>query len=53
MENQIVAEMKELAELGKERGKVLPVSEAFVLHPVEDEAHEGKLEYWGKEVQVV
>jgi hypothetical protein len=47
---KIVDEMKELVELGKERGKVLPVSEAFVLHPVEDEVHEGKLEYWSKEV---
>jgi hypothetical protein len=53
MEKKIVDEMKELVELGKEMGKVLPISEAFVLHPVEDEVHEGKLEYWNKEVSAV
>ncbi|MDR0221203.1 MAG: hypothetical protein LBI54_07370 [Lachnospiraceae bacterium] len=53
MEKEIVFEMKELTELGRKRGKVLPVSQAFELHPVEDEAHEGKLEYWNEEVHVI
>lgn len=46
MEKESLLKMKELVQLGRQKGKVLPVSEAFKLHPVEEEAHEGKKEYW-------
>ena len=39
-------DFKELVAIGRKQGKVLPVSEAFRLHPVEDEVHQGKAEYW-------
>jgi len=39
----------ELISRGREMGKVLNVAEAFIKYPVEDEVHEGKLEYWTQE----
>jgi hypothetical protein len=41
-----VSEMRKLTEIARSRGKILPVSEAFRLFPVEEEAHKGKQEYW-------
>jgi len=41
-----IRKMKELVALGRKAGKVLPVEEAFIMYPVEDEAHAGKREYW-------
>jgi len=34
---------------GRELDRVLNVAEAFKKYPVEDEIHEGKLEYWTQE----
>jgi len=42
----LVSQMKELVKKGQSQNKVLPVSEAFKMYPVEDEVHEGKIEYW-------
>ena len=39
----------ELISRGRELGRVLNVAEAFSKHPVQDEVHEGKLEYWTQE----
>lgn len=46
MDKESILKMKELIEMGRQNGKVLPVSEAFKIHPPEDEAHQGKIEYW-------
>ena len=39
----------ELISRGRELGQVLNVAEAFIKYPVEEEIHEGKLEYWTQE----
>ena len=46
MTDESIAKMKELVYEGYRKGKVLPVSEAFDLYPVEEEVHKGELEYW-------
>ena len=51
MTDKLIQEMKELIKLGREKGRVMSVSEAFRMYPVEEEAHKGKLEYWTKGVQ--
>ena len=43
---ELVDEMREAIKTGKERGKVLHVSEAFKMYPVEEEDHKGKIDYW-------
>ena len=48
MEKELTTEMKKLAEIGKKQGKVLPVSEAFKVYPVEEEVHKGKIDFWNK-----
>jgi predicted RND superfamily exporter protein len=39
-----VKKMKELTKQAKEQNKVISVSEAFKMYPVEEEAHKGNLE---------
>ena len=39
-------EMKKLIAFARMKNKVLPLEKAFEMHPVEEEAHEGKIEYW-------
>jgi hypothetical protein len=46
--DELAREMKELIEIGREKGKVLHFSKAFEMYPVEEESHKGKLEYWTK-----
>jgi hypothetical protein len=46
MDKESILKMKELIQLGREKGRVLPVSEAFKMYPVEEEAHKGMVEYW-------
>lgn len=46
MDKHLVSQMRELVEKARKEGAILQVSEAFDLYPVEDEIHEGKLEYW-------
>ena len=46
MNEDSVAKMKKLTEEGSKKNKVLHVSEAFRLYPVEEEPHKGELEYW-------
>ena len=41
--------IKELIQIARHKGKVLPVSCAFEMYPVEDETHKGKIEYWKSE----
>jgi len=36
--------MKELTKKAKKQDKVISLSEAFVMYPVEEEPHKGKLE---------
>ena len=48
MEKELTLKMKELTKLARQKGKVLPVSEAFKMHPVKEESHKGKIEYWQK-----
>jgi hypothetical protein len=48
IKQELVLQMKELIKFGRERGRVLPVSEAFKMYPVEEEAHKGELDYWLK-----
>ena len=47
-EDQILG-IKELIQTARRKGKVLPVSCAFEMYPVEDEEHKGKIEYWKRE----
>ena len=51
MDKTLTLQMRELVEKGRDKGRVLPVSEAFEIFPVEDEAHKGKIEYWTKGVK--
>ena len=46
MEPELVLEMEELIKIGEAQGKVLHISEAFEMYPVEEEVHKGKIEYW-------
>ena len=46
MNKELVNQMKELTDKGIAQGKVLSVSEAFVMYPVEKEVHKGNLDYW-------
>ena len=46
MDKSLTQKMRKLTAKGKASGKVLPVSEAFKLFPVDNEAHNGKIEYW-------
>jgi len=48
MDEKLVAQMKELVGKAETQNKILPKSEAFHNFPVEDEVHEGKIEYWAK-----
>ena len=50
MTNELKKEMKELVTEARKNNTILPVSEAFKLFPVEDEVHEGKLEYWTRKM---
>ena len=43
---ELIQEMKELIKRGRENGKILPLSEAFRMYPVEEEVHKGRIEYW-------
>jgi len=40
-----VSKMKELTKKAEDQNKILSVSEAFRMYPVEEEKHKGKLEY--------
>ena len=40
----------DLISRGRDLGQVLNVAEAFKKYPVEEEFHEGKLEYWTQEM---
>jgi len=53
MDKKMTSKMRELAQLAKEKNRVLPVTEAFKLYPVEEEEHKGKLEYWQKQENLV
>ncbi len=46
MDKELVSQMKKLAALGKERGAVVPVNEAFKMFPVEEESHKGESQHW-------
>ena len=46
MNEESVIKMKEIVKEGYKKNKVLHVSEAYRLYPVEEEPHEGKIEYW-------
>ena len=48
MDRKLTLKMKELTKIARQKGKVLPVSEAFRIHPVSEESHKGKIEYWKK-----
>ena len=50
MDDYLVSKNRELIKKGKSKNRVLPVSEAFKMYPVEDEVHEGKIEYWTAEI---
>ena len=55
MHEESVAKMKELVKESCRENKVLHISEAFRLYPVEAESHKGELEYWtqgSKKVEV-
>ena len=41
--------IKKIVARGRENGRVLHISEAFKMYPVEEEDHKGKLEYWTQE----
>ena len=49
MNKEQIWEIKELIQIARCKGKVLPVSCAFENYPVEDETHKGKIEYWKSE----
>ncbi len=49
MDSAAIQKMKTLSAKAAECGKILPVSEAFKMHPVDEEVHKGKIEYWTKE----
>ncbi|MCL2224229.1 MAG: hypothetical protein FWB96_04585 [Defluviitaleaceae bacterium] len=53
MDKESILKMKELIQLGREKGRVLPVSEAFVMYPVDEESHKGKAEYWERDANEV
>jgi len=46
MNEESVAKMKELVKEASQQNKIMNVSEAFRLYPVEEEPHKGNLEYW-------
>ena len=46
MTNELILEARELIVLGEKSGRVLSVSEAFKMYPVEEEFHKGKIENW-------
>jgi hypothetical protein len=48
MDKKLTLKMKELTKVARQKGKVLSVSEAFKMHPISEEAHKGKIEYWQK-----
>ena len=45
MDEKRINKMKKLIATGRQKGKVLPVSEAFRRFPVEEEVHKGKIEF--------
>ena len=47
--DEINIKFREAVKKGKENGKALHYSEAFKLFPVEEEDHQGKIEYWTEE----
>ena len=49
MKSEVSNRTKEIIARGREKGRVLNISEAFINYPVEKEVHEGKLEYWTQE----
>ena len=46
VDENLVLKMKELVNKAVTQNEILPKSEAFQNFPVEDEVHEGKIEYW-------
>jgi len=48
MDKELTLRMKELTRVARQQNKVLPVATAFETHPVEEEEHKGKIEYWEK-----
>jgi len=46
MDKELILKMKELIRVARQQNKVLPVATAFETYPVEDEDHNGKIEYW-------
>ena len=52
MTEELILEARELIALGEKKGRVLPVSAAFEMYPVEEEFHKGKLEFWKGEVDI-
>jgi len=47
--DEINIKFREAVKKGMENGKVLHFSEAFKMFPVEEEEHQGKIEYWTEE----
>ena len=48
MTDELITKMQELIEVAEKNNKIVPVSKAFEMFPVEDEVHEGNLSYWTK-----
>jgi len=46
MDKDLLLKMRKLAQVARQQGRVLPVSQAFVTFPIEDEEHKGKVEHW-------
>jgi hypothetical protein len=44
--NEMVQDMKKLIMLGREHRKIHHFHKAFEMHPVEEEIHKGRIEYW-------
>ena len=45
MTKDLIAETKKLIKIAHAEGKTMNLTEAFERHPVEEEVHEGKVEY--------
>jgi len=44
--DELARKAKGIAEIGRKAGRVLPGDKAFEMHPVEEEDHKGRIEYW-------
>jgi len=53
MDAKLNLQMKELKQLAKQKGKILPVTKAFEMYPAEEEEHKGKIDYWQKQENLV